>query len=188
MRSHNNTWIETERDVPATVIPSGDDVTLNEGTKVMINQEMGDQFTLRTQRGHLVRIEAEDADAIGREPPSGDDEDTDATDEELEGPVEDRVWDKLSEVYDPEIPIDVTELGLIYECNVEENDDGNHDVHVEMTLTAPGCGMGDVMAQDAMQKVESLPDVDACDVEIVFNPPWTPDRMSDEARLELGMI
>jgi probable FeS assembly SUF system protein SufT len=187
MRSANNTWIEVERDVDATVIPSGDDVTLSEGTKVMINQEMGEQYTLRTQRGHLVRIEAADADAIGREPPEGG-EDADEGDDALEGPIEDRVWDRLSEVYDPEIPIDVTELGLIYECDVEENDEGNYDVHIEMTLTAPGCGMGDVMAQDAMKKVESLPDVDACDVEIVFNPPWTPDRMSDEARLELGMI
>jgi probable FeS assembly SUF system protein SufT len=187
MRSHNS-WIEVERDVDATVIPSGDEVTVSEDTKVMINQEMGDQYTLRTQRGHLVRIEAEDADAIGRDPPSSDGDEQEATEEELEGPIEDRVWDKLSEVYDPEIPIDVTELGLIYECDIEETDEATYEVRVEMTLTAPGCGMGDVMAQDAMNKVESLPDVEACDVEIVFNPPWTPDKMSDEARLELGMI
>ncbi len=186
MHSHSS-WIEVERDVEATVIPSGDEVNVAEGTKVMINQELGDQYTLRTQRGHLVRIEAKDADAIGRQPPS-DDDGGEGTDAETDGPIEDRVWDKLGQVYDPEIPIDVTELGLIYECEVEENEEDNYDVRVEMTLTAPGCGMGDVMAQDAKKKVESLPDVDVCDIEVVFNPPWTPDRMSDEARLELGMI
>jgi probable FeS assembly SUF system protein SufT len=186
MRGSNH-WIETERDVDVTVIPSGDEVTLREGTKVMVNQELGDQITLRTQRGHLVRLEASDADVIGRDPDEqtgGDDGETGET----EGPIDDRVWDKLGECYDPEIPVDIVELGLVYGCDIDEREDGEYDVQVEMTLTAPGCGMGDVLAQDVQTNVESLPDVNSCDVEIVFDPPWTPDRMTDEARLEMGLI
>lgn len=184
MRSQSSTWITLERDVDAVTIPGGEEVTLPEGDKVIVQQEMGDQFTLRTQRGHLVRIEGEDADAIGREPPSEDE----AVDEDDERDVEEKIWDKLHEVYDPEIPVDVVELGLIYECEIEELEDGGYAVTIDMTLTAPGCGMGDVLAQDARSKVASVPEVEEVDVEIVFDPPWTPDRMSDEARLELGFF
>lgn len=184
MRSQSSTWITLERDVDAVTIPGGEEVTLPEGDKVIVQQEMGDQFTLRTQRGHLVRIEGEDADAIGREPPSEDE----TVDEDDERDVEEKIWDKLHEVYDPEIPVDVVELGLIYECEIEELEDGGYAVTIDMTLTAPGCGMGDVLAQDARSKVASVPEVEEVDVEIVFDPPWTPDRMSDEARLELGFF
>lgn len=187
MRSQSSTWIELERDVQAVTIPGGDEVTLPEGTKVIIQQELGDQFTLRTQRGHLVRIETEDADAIGREPPTEeelaaeDDEDDDRT-------LEEKIEDQLHTVYDPEIPVDVVELGLIYGSEITERDDGTYDVQIDMTLTAPGCGMGDVLAQDARKKVESIEEVNNVDVQIVFDPPWTPERMSDEARLELGFM
>ncbi len=185
MHSQSSTWITLERDVEAVTIPGGEDVTLPEGDKVIIQQQLGDQFTLRTQRGHLVRIEGEDADAIGREPPSPADEADEADDDRS---VEDKVWDQLHDVYDPEIPVDVVELGLIYECELEETQDGSYEVTLEMTLTAPGCGMGDILASDAKQKVESVAGVEKANVEIVFDPPWTPDRMSDEARLELGFF
>lgn len=186
MRSQSSTWITLERDVEAVTIPGGEDVSLPEGDKVIIQQELGDQFTLRTQRGHLVRIEADDADAIGREPPS--EEDTDAVDEDDDRTVEEKVWDQLHTVYDPEIPVDVVELGLIYGMELTERDDGKLDAKIEMTLTAPGCGMGDIMAQDARKKVASIDEIGDVDVEVVFDPPWTPDRMSDEARLELGFF
>ncbi len=183
MHGQSSTWITLERDVEAVTIPGGEPVMLPEGDKVIIQQELGDQFTLRTQRGHLVRIGGDEADAIGREPPSQ--EALDAADDDRS--VEDKVWDALHTVYDPEIPVDVVELGLIYGCSVEEMEEG-YRVSVDMTLTAPGCGMGDIMAQDARSKIESLPEVESVDVEIVFDPPWTPDRMSDEARLELGFF
>lgn len=185
MRGKSTTWITLERDVDAVTIPGGEDVTLPEGDKVIIQQELGDQFTLRTQRGHLVRIETEDGDAIGREPPS---EDEAVEDEDDDRTVEEKIWAQLHNVYDPEIPVDVVELGLIYECEVTERDEGGYAVHIEMTLTAPGCGMGDVLAQDARKNVASVDEVEEVDVEIVFDPPWTPDRMSDEARLELGFF
>lgn len=183
MHGQSSTWITLERDVEAVTIPGGEPVMLPEEDKVIIQQELGDQFTLRTQRGHLVRIDGDEADAIGREPPSPEE------DEEGEDgrSVEDKVWDALHTVYDPEIPVDVVELGLIYGCTVEETEEG-HRVSVDMTLTAPGCGMGDIMAQDARAKIENIQGVEDVDVEIVFDPPWTPDRMSDEARLELGFF
>jgi probable FeS assembly SUF system protein SufT len=185
MRSQSSTWITLERDVEAVTIPGGEDVTLPEGDKVIVQQEMGAQFTLRTQRGHLVRIEAADADAIGREPPS-EGEHPEGLDEDRD--LEEMIWDQLHDVYDPEIPVDVVELGLIYDLEIDQLEDGGHAVSIDMTLTAPGCGMGDVLAADAKEKVAAVPDVEEVDVEIVFDPPWTPDRMSDEARLELGFF
>ncbi len=182
-RRQSKGWIELERDVQAITIPNGDELVLEEGEPVVVQQELGDTFTLRTQRGYLVRIEGTDADAIGRETPEA--VGAGASDK----PLEERVWVVLKTCYDPEIPIDIVELGLIYDVQIlERDDDEKHDVYMEMTLTAPGCGMGDILANDAKHKIEAIEDVEECMVQIVFDPPWTPDKLSDEARLELGLI
>ena len=179
----NNEPVSLTRDCDAVIIPAGDVVRLNEGTSGFITQALGGSFTLYVE-GNLFRIAGLDADAIGKQPieipalpPNASQQD-----------VEELIWAQMATCYDPEIPINVVELGLIYECNVNQTGDDEYIVDVKMTLTAPGCGMGPILIADVQEKIEIIPTVKRADVELVFDPPWDQTRMSDEARLEAGLM
>ncbi len=166
------------RECRAIRIPEGTPAVLSSGTRVRITQALGGSYTVATERGYLFRIETGDADALGKEPGQGI-----ATPEEAS--LEERIWARLRTCYDPEIPINVVDLGLIYSCEIL--DEGSR-VEIKMTLTAPGCGMGPILAQDVQQRIESLPEVATAAVEVVFDPPWNQNMMSEAARLELGLF
>jgi probable FeS assembly SUF system protein SufT len=172
------------RDCEAIVIPHGYRTHLTKGTKLRVVQELGGSLTVTAEFGGLFRIDPEQFDALGREvPPAA------GAAEATSQPLEERVWEVMRTCYDPEIPVNIVELGLVYDCRVlDAGPDGRHDVEVKMTLTAPGCGMGDVLAQDVESKLEKLPDVAAAKVEIVFDPPWNQNMMSEAARLQLGFF
>jgi len=174
------------RDVKAVEIPQGTPVVLAPGTHVRITQSLGGSYTVITDHGQLVRIEARDADAIGKEVAAGfgDSEDV----EEEAGPLEDQVWTQLKTCFDPEIPVNIVDLGLVYSCEVSEVPEGGNKVDIKMTLTAPGCGMGPVLAQDVKTKVESIPGVKQADIEVVWDPQWNQNMMSEAARLQLGFF
>ena len=175
--------IALARDVEATQVPSGDRVMLPQGTEVGITQALGGSYTVFVE-GNLLRIAGADADAIGKEPPEPLELPSDATDEA----VEQLVWKQLRTCFDPEIPINVVDLGLVYDAVVSRREDGERQVEVRMTLTAPGCGMGDILVDDVRTKLELIPTVAEADVELVFDPPWNRSMMSDAARLETGML
>jgi len=183
MHRMENEPIVVQRDVQAVIIPAGIEVKLRTGAVGYLTQSLGGSFTVYVE-GNLFRIAGEDADAIGKEPPVRPELPPGATDED----VRKLVWDQLRTCYDPEIPINIVELGLIYECEVKPNDDGSRNVDVKMTLTAPGCGMGDFLAQDVKDKIEAIPTIRQASVEIVFDPPWNQSMMSEAARLETGML
>lgn len=167
------------RAVEATQIPSGHNVTLPEGTAVTITQALGGTFTVHAALGGLYRIGAQDADALGQE--------VIASRQKQEGDFsEEAVWTVLREVYDPEIPVNIVDLGLIYGMHSEESPQGR-SVVVQMTLTAPGCGMGPSLAADARQRILALPGVADADVQLVWDPPWGPERISAEGRVKLGI-
>lgn len=174
------------RDVEVIQIPYGETLTIAAGTPAIITQSLGDTFTLELPTlGGLFRLAGRDADAIGKQTQQSVGAEAVATD----GPVEEQqVWDALRNVYDPEIPVNVVELGLIYGMAIEAQEGGGYKVGVKMTLTAPGCGMGPVIAEDAKSRIEALPGVIEADVEVVFDPPWGPQMMSEAAKLELGWL
>lgn len=172
-----------EREVTATVIPAGDVVTLPHGTVVTIMQTLGGNVTVRTDRG-LFRISAQDASAISGYTAAEDVSGAASQEGEFS---EKAVWDALKTCFDPEIPVNIVDLGLVYDLNIEKADTGGHRVEVKMTLTAPGCGMGPVIAEDARQKISSLPTVDYAKVHIVWDPIWTPQMISAEGRKVLGL-
>jgi len=170
-----------ERDVDGIEVPIGERVKLPTGTPVRVLQALGDTLTLVVDEAFMVRIAAADADAVGLEPP--------ATPPLPEGAtLEDRIWQQLHTCYDPEIPADIVELGLVYGLRLEPLAEGRSHVTVELTLTAPGCGMGDVLCADVIRKVGALEGVGDVEVELVLDPPWGPERMSEAARLQLGML
>ncbi len=175
--------IELERDCEATLIPSGAKVRLSQGEQVVLTQTLGGSFTVRTEVGDLARIAALDADALGLEVKSANREPVD------EGPFDmQRVIEELKTVFDPEIPVNVVDLGLIYACEAQPLAEGGQRVEIKMSMTAPGCGMGDVLKEDARARVQTVPGVAEVDVEIVWEPPWDQSRMSEAARLQLGML
>ncbi len=175
--------IELKRNCEATLIPSGEKVQLSQGDRVVVTQALGGSFTVQTDVGYLARIAASDADALGLEVPQANDQPVDA------GPFDvQRVIEKLKTVFDPEIPVNVVDLGLIYGCEAHPLADGGHRVEIKMSMTAPGCGMGDVLKEDARARVQAVPGVAEVDVEIVWDPPWDQSRMSEAARLQLGML
>ena len=183
MFGHMNEPFSLARDVRAIIIPIGEEVTLQEGTMGFITQALGGSFTVYVE-GNLFRIAGADADALGKEPvppPAIPDNATDADIEEV-------IWQQLRTCYDPEIPINVVDLGLIYRCDISANPDGTRSVDVDMTLTAPGCGMGDILVQDAQEKIAVIPTISDVRVELVFDPPWNQSMMSDEARLQTGLM
>lgn len=173
------------REVEAIQIPSGDSITLPANTEVFVTQKLGGSYTVATSSG-LARITAEDTDALGIEPTAGDPA-ADAAGLAPDAPLEEQVWAQLKNVYDPEIPVDIVNLGLIYDCSVSSEDDQTV-VSVKMTLTAPGCGMGPVIAADAQSRIMTIDEVDDARVELVWDPPWNQEMISEEGRMKLGML
>jgi len=186
VRHNKKKEIALTRDCDATIIPSGEKLKLSRGDRVVLTQALGGHFTVQTDCGYLARIAAIDADAIGFEPPSLQ---TPSHAAEGATPFDiQQVMAKLATVFDPEIPVNVVELGLIYLCKATEIEGGGHHVKIEMSMTAPGCGMGDILRQDVQERVKTVPGVTSVDVEIVWDPPWDRSRMSEAARLQLGML
>ncbi|WP_036140313.1 putative Fe-S cluster assembly protein SufT [Luteibacter sp. 9135] len=172
-----------ERDCQAVMVPQGETVTLPAGQIGYITQALGGSFTVYVE-GNLFRIAGGDADALGKEPPRPIELEDGATDED----VEKLVWQQLRTCFDPEIPINVVELGLVYDVSLESGDEGVRRAYVKMTLTAPGCGMGDILVDDVRTKLELIPTIAEADVDLVFDPPWNHSMMSDAAKLETGML
>jgi len=183
MFSHTSQPCSFDRDCDAVMIPSGDTVNIPAGTVGYITQSLGGSFTVFVD-GNLFRIAGVDADAIGKEPVEPPSLPEGATDDD----VEKLVWDQLKTCYDPEIPLNIVDLGLVYRCDMSTNSDGERVVSVDMTLTAPGCGMGDILVDDVKSKLELVPTVTKVDVELTFDPPWNHSMMSEVARLETGMF
>ncbi len=164
------------------MVPSGDTVTIPAGTVAYITQSLGGSFTVFVD-GNLFRVAGVDADAIGKEqvlPPSLPEGATDADVEKL-------LWEQLKTCYDPEIPVNIVDLGLVYSCDMVSTASGERVVSVQMTLTAPGCGMGDILVDDVRSKLELVPTINRVEVELTFDPPWNHSMMSEIARLETGM-
>jgi len=171
------------RDVEVAAIPYGDKLTLTAGATVYITQALGGSYTAMTDHGYLVRIEGKDADAIGEKPVLP------MTAEDTKGrSTQDLAWDQLKTCFDPEIPVNIVDLGLVYKCEAEALPEGGEKVTVQFTLTAPGCGMGDFLRQDVEQKLLAIPGVKGVDVQVVLDPPWDQGMMSDVARLQLGLM
>ena len=176
--------VTLQRDCDATLIPGGRQVTLSQGDEVIITQSLGGSVTVQTSDGYLARFSTEDADALGLVLTTGTGPEI-AT--QKTGPFDvSQVIDQLKTVFDPEIPVNVVDLGLIYACEAEPLPQGGQRVEIKMSMTAPGCGMGDVLREDAIARVKSVPGVNEVDVELVWDPPWDMSRMSDAARLQLG--
>ncbi len=181
--------LELKREVDAIQIPSGDMIKLPQGLKVIITQSLGGTYTVATDFG-LARIQSVDADALGIDANARKAEDAstssnippDADDLEME------VWGQLKNVYDPEIPVNIVDLGLVYDCAVEDFDEGKKRARVKMTLTAPGCGMGPTIAADAQSRIMTIEDIDDAAVELVWDPPWNQAMISVEGKMKLGMI
>lgn len=180
------------RDTTATIIPAGEERVLKSGTQVSISQALGGTVTIRTDSG-LYRLAGEDWDALGEAAKAELDAaasraQVQRASETAQPFSEDLVWDAMKQCFDPEIPVNIVDLGLIYDLQVKPStDEGKHEVDVKMTLTAQGCGMGPVIAEDAKQNIESLDGVSAARVDIVWDPPWTPHMISEEGREKLGL-
>lgn len=183
MRGHENEPVVLSRDVRAVAVPAGIDVTLKTGAVGYITQALGGSFTVYID-GNLFRIAGEHADALGKEVVKQPEVPANPTVDDIRNIV----WDQMRTVYDPEIPINIVDLGLVYVCDVEGHDDGRYDVRIQMTVTAPGCGMGEILVADVKEKVERIPGVRGAQVELVFDPPWSQSMMSDAARLQTGMM
>lgn len=183
MFGHTNEPVTLERDVNAVIIPIGESVTLRSGTSGFITQSLGGSFTVYVE-GNLFRIAGADADALGKEPVPPPAVPENATDDDIEAVI----WAQLKTCYDPEIPVNIVDLGLIYRCEIESLHNGERSVSVDMTLTAPGCGMGEILVQDAQEKIAVIPTVADVRVDLVFDPPWNQSMMSDEARLQTGLM
>ena len=183
MFGHTNEPVTLSRDVEAVIIPAGEKLILKKGTPGFIAQSLGGSFTIYIE-GNLFRISGSDADALGKEvelPPTIP---SNATNKDFEKVV----WDQLKTCYDPEIPINIVDLGLIYRCDIDVDKNGNREINIDMTLTAPGCGMGEILVQDAKEKIAIIPTVEKVNVELTFDPPWNQNMMSDEARLQTGLM
>jgi probable FeS assembly SUF system protein SufT len=172
------------REVSATQIPSGDKQTLASGTKIQIHQTLGGSYTVQTDFG-LFRIDGKDGDALGEQ----------AANHKVEGatladgaPNPEALWEQLRKVYDPEIPVNIVDLGLVYSMDVEKQPENAYKVNVAMTLTAPGCGMGPAIAEDAKSKILLVPGVGDADVRITWDPPWNQSMISEEGKMKLGLV
>ncbi len=174
--------VTTTREIEAREIPSGTKLMIPEGTPLAITQSLGGSYTVMTPYGSMARVDGKDADAIGQEAV--------AEQEAAAGgkTTEELAWDQLRTCYDPEIPVNIVDLGLVYQCGATPLPDGGSKVEVRFTLTAPGCGMGDVLREDIKGKLLSLPDVKEADVQVLFDPPWNMSMMSEAAKLQLGLM
>lgn len=173
-------FIELSRDCEAIEIPSGIPRRLTAGTRVRISQFLGNAYTVVTDFGNMCRVDGKDADVLGLTPPAAAEQS-----ESQAAFSEQLVWDQLKTVYDPEIPVNIVDLGLIYSCDITQLDNGKQ-IDVKMSMTAPGCGMGNVLKADVENKLARLPEVKQVNVAVVFDPPWHPGLMSEAAKLQLG--
>ncbi len=182
--------ITLKRDVEAVQIPYGQKMVLTGGSEVTIYQVLGGNYTVQTDQGMLARVDGKDADALGvpNEPPKPAAAPPPAPANATLDQVVNSVWGELRKCYDPEIPVNIVELGLIYECKVAPEPAGGFGVDIQMTLTAPGCGMGPVLQADVQGKVQAIPGVARTNIDLVLDPPWDPTMMTEAARLELGML
>lgn len=183
MRSHENEPFVVNREVRAVLVPAGAEVKLKPGQAGYITQALGGSFTVYIE-GNLFRIAGEDAEAIGKQAVKPPELPPNATEED----VRKLAWEQMRTCYDPEIPINIVDLGLVYECNVTPNEDGTRMVEVQITLTAPGCGMGDILVDDVRDKIGRIPTVREARVSLTFDPPWNQSMMSEAARLQTGMF
>ena len=182
--------LELTREVDAIQIPSGDMIKLHQGLKVIITQSLGGTYTVATDFG-LARIHAKDADALGIDPEAEKKKAEAGTSSNIPPEANDlemEVWEQLKNVYDPEIPVNIVDLGLVYDCRVEKTEDGKHKALIKMTLTAPGCGMGPTIAADAQSRIMTIEDMDDAAVELVWDPAWNQGMISIEGKMKLGMI
>ncbi len=182
---YENTEFTLNRDCEAIQIPSGQKTTIPAGTQGVVTQSLGGSYTVATYQG-LTRVAEKDLDALGLEKPEPQQTrkpagtDGDASEED--------VWNQLRQCYDPEIPVNIVDLGLVYDCRLIKKDGGGTRVEVKMTLTAPGCGMGPAIAHDAQSKILSIDGIDEADVQLVWDPPWNQNMISEAGRMKLGMI
>lgn len=183
MQMPANEPVTFTRDCDAILIPAGDEVEIPEGTHGNITQALGGSFTVYIA-GNLIRISGTDADAIGQAEPEPLTLPDNATDDDVEA----LVVEQLRTVYDPEIPINVLDLGLVYQCEFDHSDLDARIISIEMTLTAPGCGMGDILVDDVRSRLQLIPTIERVDVDMVFEPPWSMEMMSDAAKLQVGML
>ena len=187
-----NEELELTREVEAIQIPSGDSITLPAGLKVIVTQSLGGTYTVATEQG-LARIPAGSSDALGldKDATASTDDETESA-EPLEGEaLKDAVWEKLKKVYDPEIPVDIVNLGLVYDCTITDSELEEltgKTVEMKMTLTAPGCGMGPTIAADAQAKIMTVPGIDDAKVELVWDPAWNQEMISEEGKMKLGIL
>lgn len=177
---HQREEVILARDIGAIQIPDGNTVMLAEGTPLLITQQLGGSFTVMSDRGAMYRVDDRNADALGKEATA----DAQST---VAGSLDDQVWAELRKCYDPEIPVNIVDLGLVYDCRLGEGE-GDVEVDIKMTLTAPGCGMGPVLAEDVTRRVNGLDGIQEARVELVFDPPWNQNMMSEAARLQLGFM
>ncbi|CAN5513212.1 putative Fe-S cluster assembly protein SufT [soil metagenome] len=184
---HENTEFTLSRDTEAVQIPSGNKTMIPAGTPGVITQTLGGSYTVATYQG-LARIAEKDLEALGIEKPHTDANPATAntgTNGEVD---ENAVWDQLRQCYDPEIPVNIVDLGLVYDCQLHKSENGGTKVDVKMTLTAPGCGMGPAIAHDAQSKIMSIEGVDEAEVQLVWDPPWNQNMISEAGRMKLGMV
>jgi probable FeS assembly SUF system protein SufT len=184
---YENTEFTLSRDVNAIQIPSGQSITLPQGTSGVITQALGGSYTVATYQG-LARVAEKDLDALGLKAPEKTEGAASANGATAGEVSEADVWTQLKQCYDPEIPVNIVDLGLVYDCQLHKKDDGGTKVEVKMTLTAPGCGMGPAIAHDAQSKLLSIDGVDEADVQLVWDPPWNQSMISEAGRMKLGMV
>lgn len=182
---NSNEPVILTRDVDATIVPAGTHVKLMKGEMAQVTQSLGGSYTV-ILNGNMFRIGGQDADALGMEVQSGPA--TSPAGAATQEEVEKAVWDQLKTCYDPEIPVNIVDLGLVYDCVVEPSNEGTFKVGIKMTLTAPGCGMGPVLQQDAQNKILCLDPVDDVSVELVWDPPWNQSMLTEAAKLQLGLM
>jgi len=184
---HENTEFTLSRDVEAILIPSGTRTTIPEGTPGVITQALGGSYTVATYQG-LARVAEKDSDALGIEKVASSNG-AEKTEQSSDGDVDEkRVWDQLRQCFDPEIPVNIVDLGLVYDCQLTKRPEGGTKVDVKMTLTAPGCGMGPAIAHDAQSKILTIDGVDEAEVQLVWDPPWNQSMISEAGRMKLGMV
>ena len=188
----NHEYIKVARDCEGIVIPSGEKTIVSKGTEVLITQALGGTFTVTTNIGQMIRIDGRDADAIGqnieRNPvPAKAGTKTNEEKVSNQNSLEEEVWKELKNCYDPEIPVNIVDLGLIYGCKLLTLD-GEYKVEIKLTLTAPGCGMGDILKSDVETRMLRIPGIRVVDIEMVFEPAWDQSRMSEAAKVQLGLL
>jgi probable FeS assembly SUF system protein SufT len=185
---HANKEFTLNRDCEAILIPSGAKTTIPAGTPGVITQALGGNYTIATYQG-LARVAEKDLDALGLEKPASTNGATGKAPSSSSGNVDEKaVWEQLRQCFDPEIPVNIVDLGLVYDCQLTKRPEGGVKVDVKMTLTAPGCGMGPAIAHDAQSKILTIDGVDEAEVQLVWDPPWNQNMISEAGRMKLGMV